>query len=109
MTKDDVLKIIQQNKDLLTPENYQGVIKRIDVFTEEEKQKIVDYLQMAQEMLKANQAYVKAQNALLEKTGDQLKEIDEKIVKDTKTAYKKAEESEKTQESDEAENLLSNL
>lgn len=109
MTKEEILKIIEQNKDVLTPENYQGILKNVDIFTEEEKLKIAHYLQMAHEMMKANEAYMKAQNTLFKKTGDELKGIDQQISKDMKNAYKKAEESEQSKESDSADDLLSNL
>ena len=33
MTKEEILKIIDQNRDVLTPENYLGILKNVDIFT----------------------------------------------------------------------------
>ncbi|MBU1017978.1 hypothetical protein KKA33_03015 [Patescibacteria group bacterium] len=109
MTKEEIIKIIDQNKDVLTSENYERILKNVDVFTAEEKEKIAAYLSMAQEMIEVNHKMMKAQNDLYQRTGNKLKDIDEKMLKDTKEVLQKAEASEETEASEEAEKLISNL
>ena len=109
MTKKQVLKIIEANKDILTPENYKGILKNIDTFTDEEKEAVVDYLHMAREMLDANDRFMEAQNKLYKDTGDELKRIDKEIEKDTKKAIKMASADDEAKTSEEADRLISNL
>lgn len=109
MTKDEVIKAIKQNADVLTPENYQAILKNVDVLSDADKERIVAYLAMAQEMHKVNHEFMEEQNKLNQKTGDTLKVLDEKMKHDFKESMKKAEAEEKTEDSDEAEKLLSNL
>jgi len=109
MTKDELIKIIEQNKDILTPENYQRALKNADVFTEEEKTQIAAHLTVAGQAVKTNREIVKKQNALYQETGDKLKAIDESIVKETKKAYHDVEAAEEAEASEKAEQLISNL
>lgn len=109
MTREEVINIIKQNQDVLTPENYQNILENVDILSDSDKERIVAYLAMAQEMHKVNHEFMEEQNRLNQKTGDKLKVIDEKMKHDFKESLKKAEAEEKKEESDEAENLLSNL
>ena len=109
MTKEQILKIIEQNKDVLTPENYQGILKNVDIFTDEERQKIANYLRMAQELMKTNSAYLKSRNILFKSVGDRYKTIEKNIQEKEKEARRDAESTEQDQSSGEAEDLISNL
>ena len=109
MTKEEILRIIYQNKDILTPENYQGILKNVDIFTEEEKLKIVHYLAMANELMRVNQGYMKAQNALFKKSTEDFKQMDQKIIRDIKDHFKRQENQDKSGDSGKADDLLSNL
>ena len=109
MTKKEILKIIEQNKDILTPENYKGILKNIDVFTDEEKDAIVYYLKTAREMLAVNDKFMKAQNAMYKGTIDELKEIDANITKKAKKEIQNASQKEEDSSSAEADKLISNL
>ncbi len=105
MTKRELLKIIEQNKDILTPENYEGIMKNADIFSDEEKEGIVGYLNMAKEMLAVNEKFMKAQNALYEKANRDMEKMDKEIQSD----IKKASKSEEVETSKKADDLLSNL
>ncbi|QQR83168.1 hypothetical protein IPJ72_05175 [Candidatus Peregrinibacteria bacterium] len=109
MTKAEVLKTIDQNRDLLTAENYQRIIKQIDLFTEDEKQRIVDYLNTAQRMLAVNHEFMQKQNALLKQTGDSLNTISYHLQEEKKQVLKQAENTKKNQDDSAADSLLSNL
>ncbi len=109
MTKEQILKAIEQNKDVLTPENYQGILKNVDIFTDEEKQAIVEYLTMAHEMMDINKRFIEKQNSLYKKTTNTLQEIDGRVKKDIEEIKEKAESEEKDQASKDVNDLLSNL
>ncbi len=109
MTKEELIKIIEANKDVLTPQNYQRVLKNADIFTDEEKAQIVAHLTVANQAIQTNREIVEKQNELYQETGDKLKVIDEKIVKETKEAFHKADVAEGVESSKEADQLISNL
>ena len=62
MTKEEILKIIDQNKDILTPDNYQRILKNVDILTDRDKEAIVANLMTAREMLEANEECLKKQH-----------------------------------------------
>ena len=109
MTKEEILKIIDQNRDVLTPENYQGILKNADVFTEQEKQAIASYLKTAHELIQVNHRFVAKQNALYQKSADRLKDIDGKMSEGVKRNLKEAERRDQDQSSSEAQGLISGL
>lgn len=109
MTREQVINAIKQNADVLTPDNYQKILSNVDVLSDSDKERIVAYLAMAQEMLKVNHEFMEEQNSLNQKTGDHLKVIDEKMKHDFKESMKKAEADEKSEDSEAAEDLLTNL
>jgi len=109
MTKEEILKIIDQNRDVLTPENYLGILKNVDIFTEEEKQAIVSYLKTAHEMIQVNHRFVAKQNALYQKTADRLEVIDRQMSEGVKRNLKDAEKLDLDQSSSEAQGLISGL
>lgn len=109
MTKQEILKIIAQNRDILTPENYKGVLKYIDVFTEDELKRIADYLSVARELMEANKRFLVKQKALYQKTEDRLTEIDENMRREYKEGIKKAEQEENHQSATDADDMLNKL
>jgi len=109
MTKEEILKIIAQNRDVLTPDNYQRILKNVDIFTEDERKAIADYLRVAHEMVEVNHRFMGKQNALFQKTADRLKSIDETMSQDVKRNLKEAERNEKGESSSEADRLLSDI
>ena len=64
MTKEEILKIIEQNKDILTPENYQRILKNVDILTDEDKENIAMHLTMAHETIKVNNELMEKQNTV---------------------------------------------
>jgi hypothetical protein len=109
MTKEEILKIISQNRDVLTPENYQRILKNADVFTDDEKKAIADYLRVAHELVEANHRFMAKQNALFQKSADRLKSIDGQMSQDIKKMIKDAEHKEGGESSSAADRLLSDL
>lgn len=109
MTKEEILKIIDQNRDVLTPENYLGILKNVDIFNEDEKKRIVEYLRVAKEMLRVNQDFMKKQNALLKKTDSDLKGMGDQIQRQAQFKRKEDEEAQSKKEGSEADDLLSSL
>lgn len=109
MTKEEILKIIDQNRDVLTPENYLGILKNVDIFNEDEKKRIVEYLRVAKEMLRVNQDFMKKQNALLKKTDSDLKGMGDQIQRQALFKRKEDEEEQSKKEGSEADDLLSSL
>jgi hypothetical protein len=69
MTREEVIKIIDQNRDILTPENYQGILKNVDIFSKEDKENIARYLEVANRLIEVNKEFVSRRNALLRDTG----------------------------------------
>ena len=68
MTKEEILKIIDQNRDVLSPDNYLNILKNADIFTEDEKKRIAEYLGVAKEMLRVNEDFMKKRDALLRRS-----------------------------------------
>ncbi|MBI5421743.1 hypothetical protein HZA44_01265 [Candidatus Peregrinibacteria bacterium] len=109
MTKEEILKIIDQNRDVLTPENYLGILKNVDIFNEDEKKRIVEYLRVAKEMLRVNQDFMKKQNALLRKADSDLKGMGDQIQRQAMFKRKEDEDEQSKKEGSEADDLLSSL
>lgn len=109
MTKKEILKIIEQNKDILTTENYKGVIKNIDIFTDAELKAIVDYLNTAKDMIKVNNDFMKAKSRLYQDTNDELDNIEKEFKAEVKKDRKETESKNAENDINEAENLISNL
>ena len=109
MTKEEILKIIDQNKDILTPDNYQRILKNVDILTDQNKEAIVVNLMTARKMMDANEEYLKKQNVLHKATEEKFIGIHKKIVQESKEALHKAEAFEETRSSEEADQLISNL
>jgi hypothetical protein len=109
MTKEEILKIIDQNRDVLTPENYLGILKNADIFTEEEKKRIVEYLKVAKEMLRINEDFMKKKNALLHKASDDLNKTKGQWMEGYKRVQGENEYRQSSEDSNEADNLLSGL
>jgi len=105
MTKEEIIKIIDQNRDVLTPENYLGILKYADIFTEEEKQAISSYLKTAHELIQANHRFLAKRNALYQKAADRMGEIGKQM----KKGLKDAEKLDQGQSSSDAQDLLSGL
>lgn len=105
MTREEVLKIVMQNRDILTPENYLRILKNVDILSDKDKENIVAFLQVSKEMLEVNKIYVQRRNALYQKAGEEFKQMGQ----DMKDVFKKAEEDEENRESDKADDLLANL
>ena len=105
MTREEVLKIVMQNKDILTPENYLRILKNVDILSDNDKENIVAFLQVSKEMLAVNKIYVQRRNALYQKAGEEFKRMN----KDMKDAIRKTEEDEGSKDSDKADDLLANL
>ena len=109
MTKEEIIEIIKQNADILTPENYQSALKNADILTEDDKQRIVGHLTMARQALDVHERLLKTETGLYKEAGDELKIVKEKLLKGEKTALKMAESGQSAQESQEADNLISNF
>ena len=109
MTKEEILKIIDQNRDVLTPENYQRILKNADIFTEDEKKAIADYLRVAHELIEVNHRFMAKQSALFQKSADRLKSIDGQMSQDIKNLLKDAERKEGDESSSAADRLISDL
>lgn len=109
MTKQEILKIIDQNRDVLTPENYQGILKNADIFTEDEKKRIVEYLRVAREMMRVNEDFMKKQNALLKKTDSDLKDMNDQMIKRAMFRLKEDENEQSKKEGSDADDMLSSL
>lgn len=109
MTKEEILKIIDQNRDVLTPENYLGILKNVDIFTEDEKKRIVEYLRVAREMLRINEDFMKKRNALLNKADADLKGMGDQIQRQSMFKRREDEEEQSKKEGSEADDLLSSI
>jgi len=109
MTKEEILRIIDQNRDVLTPENYQGILKNVDIFTEDEKLAIASYLKTAHEMIQVNHRFMAKRNALYQKTADRLGTIDRQMSEGVKKNLRDAEKFDHDQSSSEAQGLISGL
>jgi hypothetical protein len=109
MTKEEILKIIDQNRDVLTPENYQGILKNADIFTEEEKKRIVEYLTSAQSMIRANEDFLKRRNALLKKSVQDLKEAKDLLIEKLKQAREEEGKRQERDDKSQADGLLNDL
>ncbi|MBN1258282.1 hypothetical protein JXA05_00840 [Candidatus Peregrinibacteria bacterium] len=109
MTKEELLRIIAQNADILTPENYQRVIKNAAILTDEDKRKIANYLSMARELLEANNDFMKKAGTLNREAGDHFKSMREGMVREEKKILETAEGNEKRKEKEDAEKVISNF
>ena len=109
MTKEEIIQIIKDNADILTPENYQSALKNADILTEADKQRIVGYLTMARQALDLQERFLKTEAGLYKEAGNELKIVKEKLLRDEKTALKIAESGQSAQEAQEADNLISNF
>ena len=106
MTKEEILKIIDQNRDVLTPENYLGILKNVDIFNEDEKRRIVEYLKVAKDMLRVNEDFMKKRNALLKKATSDLGDMKTKWMGEEKEMRKENERQQSSEDSNAADNLL---
>ena len=102
MTKEEILKIIDQNRDVLTPENYLGILKNVDIFTEDEKKRIVEYLRVAKEMLRVNEDFMK-------KGLDELHQIKNQMIEQDKQVRREREHNQNSEDSSEADRMLGSL
>jgi hypothetical protein len=109
MTKEEILHLIDQNRDLLTPENYQGILKYAEVFTEDEKKRIAAYLEAAQWMMRAHSDFIKKRNALLGEAVEKLKEEKGHMVKEVQKARAEEESRQASKDSSEAESMISGI
>ncbi len=109
MTKEEILKIIDQNRDVLTPENYLGILKNVDIFTEDEKKRIVEYLRVAKEMLRVNEDFMKKRSALLKKGLDELHQIKNQMIEQDKQVRREREHNQNSEDSSEADRMLGSL
>lgn len=107
MTKEEILRIIHQNKDILTPENYQGVLKNTSLFTDDEKLKIARFLWLAKEMMKVNQDFLKAQSALFENSMEEIRQEGQRINRDSMGHF--IIEEKKDQDQDKKGDIFANL
>ncbi len=109
MTKDEIIDIIKQNADILTPETYQRALKDVDILTENDKQRIVGYLTMARQALDVHERLIKTETQLYKEAGDELKVIRQEWLSAEKAVLKKAESGQSAEESQEADKLISNF
>jgi VIT1/CCC1 family predicted Fe2+/Mn2+ transporter len=109
MTKEEILKIIDQNRDVLTPENYLGILKNVDIFTEDEKKRIVEYLRVAKEMLRVNEDFMKKRSALLKKGLDELNKVKNQMIEQDKQVRREKEHNQNSEDSSEADRMLGSL
>lgn len=109
MTKEDILQIIDQNRDILTPENYERLLKNADILTDDEKEKIANYLKTARELLAIQEEFLKTQNSNLKSFKNEAAGIQREFKEEMVKAGHEAEKQEKQAESDEADQLITNL
>ena len=109
MTKQEVLKIIEQNKDILTPENLQGILKDIDLFTEAEWEGIASYLQMTHELMKVSQKHLKKENEIYRQMEEGMKTANMTLKKEMRTETQAIEKKESENDKFQSDQLISNL
>jgi hypothetical protein len=109
MTKEEIIKIIDQNRDLLTPENVQGYIQNIDLFSEREWEEIATYLDGVHKLIGINNRYLNSQSRLYSKAIAELDGVQADLASQKRIFYKGRESSFLDSESRDAEKLINNL
>jgi len=109
MTKEEILKTIEQNKDLLTPENLQGIVKDIDLFTELEWQGIASYLEMTHELVQVSHKYIKRENEVYGNMANKLEVVNGKMKKGIREVAKAREKGEEEGDKAQIDQMISNL
>lgn len=109
MTKEEILKIIEQNKDILTPENLHGILKDIDLFTELEWQGIANYLKMTHELIQVNHKFLRKENEVYEDMASKLDAVNDKMKKGVRKIAQAREKSEEDGNKAQLDQIISNL
>jgi uncharacterized Ntn-hydrolase superfamily protein len=105
----DLLQFIEQQKDLLTPENYQSIKENYDAMPEELKEAIFTQLQNAAYLKKMVDEYEDQRIQALDEASKKLKEIKNGYLQTYKEAFRQMESEDKNEDGKNADDELNNL
>ncbi|MCK5600785.1 hypothetical protein KAR91_02885 [Candidatus Pacearchaeota archaeon] len=107
--KEEILKLMEQLKGEISPENIKKVQDNLDAMPEEAKQRLLNQFQNAVHLKGLINEYDDQRSAVLKDAQEQFKAIEGKVEQKYKEAYKQAEEKEEIESQKNAEEALKQI
>lgn len=107
--KEEILKLMEQLKDEISPENIQKVQENLDAMPQEVQQRILNQFQNAVHLKGLINEYDDQRNAVLKDAQEQFQKIEDNVEEKFKEAYKQAEDKDALESQKNAEEALSQI
>ena len=105
----NLLQLIEQQKDMLSPEHYQSIKENYDAMPEELKESIFTQIQNAAYLKKMVDEYEDQRIQALEEASKKLKEVESGYIQAYKETVRQMESEDKTADDKTADEELKNL